>query len=122
MKMTRRQLLLVCVAAFMAIPTTLVVIMLDTNPAVAERRERGNAARFNVERFQPRQVVNAYPPILNPPHVSAKEASEQLRPNELVLGVELEGETRAYPINMLTGPSREIFNDQLGGQAIAATW
>jgi len=42
--------------------------------------------------------------------------------NELVLGLELNGEARAYPINMLTGPSREIINDTLGGIPIAATW
>ena len=42
--------------------------------------------------------------------------------NELVLGVVIGHQARAYPINMLTGPSREIFNDELGGQAIAATW
>ena len=32
------------------------------------------------------------------------------------------GQARAYPINMLTGPSREIINDVLGGVPIAATW
>ena len=42
--------------------------------------------------------------------------------SELVLGVTVGKESRAYPINMLTGPSREILNDTLGGQAIAATW
>jgi hypothetical protein len=36
--------------------------------------------------------------------------------------VMINGESRAYPINMLTGPSREILNDRLGGTAIAATW
>ena len=40
----------------------------------------------------------------------------------LVLGVTVGEESRAYPINMLTGPSREILNDALGGRAIAATW
>ncbi len=55
--------------------------------------------------------------------IPLKSASEtDLRDNELVLGVEVNGEARAYPINMLTGPSREILNDVLGGQAIAATW
>jgi hypothetical protein len=34
----------------------------------------------------------------------------------------VEGKARAYPINMLTGPRREIINDELGGKAIAATW
>ena len=38
------------------------------------------------------------------------------------LGVEVGGEARAYPINMLSGPNREILNDTLGGRPIAATW
>ena len=42
--------------------------------------------------------------------------------NELVIGVEIDGQARAYPINQLTGPSREIINDVLAGTAIAATW
>jgi hypothetical protein len=49
-------------------------------------------------------------------------AERVVRPNELVLGVVVEGKARAYPINMLTGPRREIINDELGGKAIAATW
>jgi hypothetical protein len=49
-------------------------------------------------------------------------ADEILEDDELVLGVEIGGDTCAYPINMLTGPDREIINDELGGRAIAATW
>jgi hypothetical protein len=51
-----------------------------------------------------------------------KVSERVVRPNELVLGVVVEGKARAYPINMLTGPRREIINDELGGKAIAATW
>jgi hypothetical protein len=39
-----------------------------------------------------------------------------------VLGVSIGDQSRAYPINMLTGPRREIINDELAGHAIAATW
>jgi hypothetical protein len=38
-----------------------------------------------------------------------------------VLGVRVGKDARAYPINMLTGPDREIINDTLGEKAIAAT-
>jgi hypothetical protein len=38
------------------------------------------------------------------------------------LGVEIDGQSRAYPINMITRPQREVVNDQLAGHAIAATW
>ena len=46
----------------------------------------------------------------------------EIRENEPVLGLSISGESRAYPINMHTGPQREIVNDTLGGTAIAATW
>jgi retron-type reverse transcriptase len=73
--------------------------------------------------FNPRVVIRKpFEAIIQPRFVSAEEASKSLHENELVLGVEIDGESRAYPINMLTGPQREIINDKLGGKAIAATW
>ena len=58
--------------------------------------------------------------ITDPKIIPASEA--QISDNELVIGVEIDGQARAYPINQLTGPSREIINDELAGTAIAATW
>ena len=72
--------------------------------------------------FAPFQVVPPFPAITDPPIVSAAAISGEVTANEMVLGVALNGEARAYPINMLTGPDREIINDHLGGVAIAATW
>ncbi len=72
--------------------------------------------------FRPRRVLAAQPVITNFSTKPVGEANRVLNPSELVLGVTIGKESRAYPINMLTGPSREIINDQLGGQAIAATW
>ena len=73
--------------------------------------------------FNPRTVIpRVFPAIVNAPNISAAAADESLQKNELVLGVVVDGKARAYPINMLTGPSREIINDTLGGRAIAATW
>ena len=65
-------------------------------------------------------VNRTFEAITEFPVVAASEI--ELSENELVLGVEMNGEARAYPINMLTGPRREIINDTLGGVAIAATW
>jgi hypothetical protein len=53
---------------------------------------------------------------------TVQEVQNALNPDELVIGVTVNGESRAYPINCLTGPSREILNDKLGGVPIAATW
>ena len=72
--------------------------------------------------FDPRRVVPEMEPIVDAPVVPAAEAFRFVSSGELVLGVVAGGEARAYPINQLTGPAREIINDTLGGTAIAATW
>ena len=72
--------------------------------------------------FQPRQVVKPFKAIVDAPHAKADQAKEYVQDNELVLGIKVGKESRAYPINMLTNPTREIINDKLGGKHIAATW
>ena len=73
--------------------------------------------------YRPKKVLrNALPPIVDGKFLLAAKVDREVLDNELVLGVVVNGEARAYPINMLTGPSREIINDTLGGVAIAATW
>ena len=66
--------------------------------------------------------VGAIPAIDEPKYLTGAQAGEQMLPHEPVLGVVVGDQARAYPINMLTGPHREIINDTLGGSAIAATW
>jgi len=72
--------------------------------------------------FNPRNLMKPFRAIVNAPFITADEVTDQVTDNELVLGVVVNGAARAYPINMLTGPRREIINDTLGGQHIAATW
>lgn len=75
------------------------------------------------QRFLPRQVFTPpMPPILTPRVQPGHVATKRLKGNELVLGITLNGQSRAYPLNMLTGPNREIINDQIGDRPIAATW
>ena len=71
--------------------------------------------------FKPRTVIpKRFAAIVDAPFVSAEKAG--IEDNELVLGVTIGEHSRAYPINMLTRPTREIINDKLGDRAIAATW
>ena len=74
------------------------------------------------EDFKPRKVVPPFKAIVTPKTVGLSEAGQWVKNDELVLGVVVNGEARAYPINMLTNPTREIINDKLGGRSIAATW
>ena len=72
--------------------------------------------------FKPRVLMKPIRPIVDAPFIPANEVDDQVADNELVLGVVVDGQARAYPINMLTGPRREIINDRLGEHDIAATW
>jgi hypothetical protein len=60
------------------------------------------------------------PAIDNPVFISAEEADLQYDPDELVIGVNFDGDARAYSIPMLS--SHEIVNDTVGGRKIAVTW
>jgi len=80
-------------------------------------------AKVNTKgQFRPQRLLGPFEPITEFDVREAVQMGEELAAEELVLGVVVGQKARAYPINMLTGPSREIINDRLGGQAIAATW
>lgn len=74
----------------------------------------------SVDDYRPRTLMKPLPPITDAPTVAADQA--KVGDNDLVIGVVVDGQARAYPINQLTGPRREIINDLLAGTAIAATW
>ena len=60
------------------------------------------------------------PAILDPIFASRSEAAAQMDPSERVIGVSINGEHRAYPLNLLS--RHEIVNDIVGGKPIAVTW
>ena len=57
-------------------------------------------------------------PIYNPVFVPATEA--RYKDDELVIGVEIQGDARAYAIGALS--VREMVNDTVGGTPILVTW
>ena len=72
--------------------------------------------------FRPVRLLRPLPPIVDAPTRKVQDVQQEINPSELVIGVTVNGQSRGYPINMLTGPRREIINDTLGGHKIAATW
>jgi len=60
------------------------------------------------------------PSIDNPQFVTQGEADSQMLSDERVLGVSINGDHRAYSLNMLS--RHEIVNDIVGGVPIAVTW
>lgn len=63
-----------------------------------------------------------YPPLVDFPVVPAADAGPVVRDNDFVVGVEINGEARAYPINMLAQPENHVLDDTLGNRPIAVTW
>ena len=60
------------------------------------------------------------PAVDEPRHVAAADADEWLEPDEPVIAVEIGGDARAYPLQILIW--HEIANDTLGGTPIAVTF
>jgi hypothetical protein len=60
------------------------------------------------------------PAIDDPEFLSAEEADEEYEPSELVIGVNYDGDARAYSLPFLS--QHEIVNDTVGGRKIAVTW
>lgn len=63
---------------------------------------------------------DAIPSIDAPRFVSARNAMKFMAPGEMVIGIEMEGEARAYSVPLLS--AHEIVNDRLRGRVIAVTW
>ncbi len=74
--------------------------------------------------FRPVAGKPVQQPIIEPPIERAAdlESSEFVKDDELVIGVTLNGDYRAYPLNQLTGPKQEVINDYLGDRPILVTW
>ena len=61
---------------------------------------------------------DAIEPIYTPKFVSPEESV--LRPTEMVMGLEINGDARAYPTGMLR--AREMVNDEVGGTPVLVSW
>ena len=81
-------------------------------PQVAPKRD------FDVITLLP---PDAIPAISNPGfYDSLADADESYDDDDLVLGIEINGDARAYSVPLLS--SHEIVNDVVGGEPVAVTW
>ncbi len=68
-----------------------------------------------VEQILPRGRIAA---VFEPRFVPAAEA--EISPDAWILGVEIDGQARAYSLNLLN--RHEVVNDRIGDQPFAAVW
>ena len=79
--------------------------------------ETNEVRSFRVVTVLPRDAISA---ITDPSFVPAAEAIQWMHNSERVIGLEIGGEAKAYPINILS--RHEIVNDVVGGKSVAVTW
>ena len=60
------------------------------------------------------------PAIFEPRFLGSSEGSSQMEDTEMVIGLEIDGDARAYSVPYLS--RHEIVNDVVGGKPVAVTW
>jgi hypothetical protein len=87
----------------------------STEPqSVDEERQE---PEFDIITLLPKDAIQS---IDSPRFYSVLEADAEYESDEVVMGVEFNGDARAYPVGLLS--SHEIVNDMVGGRPIAVTW
>ena len=69
---------------------------------------------YSIVTLLPKDAIRS---IDRPRFQSVAEADAEYAPDETVLGVEIDGDARAYSVGLLS--SHEIVNDMVGGRPIA---
>lgn len=112
--------------AFAMLASLLIVFLLWQTPNSAENATPDQPVSLpTIPDIDPTDIVSllspdAIPAIDDPQFESATSAAAHLKPDERVIGVVINGDARAYPINILS--SHEIVNDVVGGEPVAVTW
>jgi hypothetical protein len=71
--------------------------------------------RYTIDQLLPRDGIR---PFYNPTFAAPENAGYD--PDELVMGLEINGDARAYAVGILR--SREMVNDVVGGTPVLVTW
>ena len=83
--------------------------------------ETGKVTRDElIARMQPAVVRDAIPAILQPQFVAPEAVPPEFKDVELVLGLSMNGESKAYPLDILS--HHEAVNDVVGGVPVVVTW
>ena len=89
----------------------------DARTITVTDMKTGQAKTYRLVSVLPRDAI---PAITNPSFAPAREAKLWMERTEQVIGLEIGGENKAYPINVLS--RHEIVDDVVGGKPVAVTW
>ncbi len=108
----------------------ILILSLAAVPAayVASRgRKRSSGSEFNLKGciIPPAEIKSGGPskdgiPALTNPHTTTAKKARYLKSSDLVVGVVIKGQARAYPLRILVW--HEIVNDTLGGRPVVVTY
>ncbi len=98
----------------------LLLVLLLAAPAAAERPKPEVFAVIDGDEMFTVLPPGRIPAIDEPRFVRGPEAAAQMKPDEHVIGVVVDGEARAYSTWHLD--RHEIVNDRIRGTALAVTW
>lgn len=92
---------------------------LSNNPGRSSERipVPEDASEGNLVTLLPKDAIQS---IDQPEFMDAEQATDEFEPDEMILGVVINGEARAYSIPHIS--LHEIVNDTVGGQPIVVTW
>jgi hypothetical protein len=119
---------IVVIGVVVGITIGLILPLLDTGNSFSSSSISNSSASAQGEKsivpFD--QIVSGGPPpdgipsIDNPKFTTVKEADQTLKDSELVVGLKINGDIRAYPLQILVW--HEIVNDNVGGVPVAVTY
>jgi hypothetical protein len=97
----------------------------ESPPAATATTVTDSAGTSVADRYAEYEIVtllprDAIPAIDEPEFMDVAEADRFYTPDEFVMGVEFDGDARAYSVGLLS--AHEIVNDTVGGVKIAVTW
>ncbi len=72
---------------------------------------------FDETETLPRDAIN---PVYSPKFAKPAEVAELMIENELIMGLNIDGDVRAYPVGIMK--FREMVNDVVGGVPLLVTW
>ena len=115
----RRRTIAISVLVLVGVAAAVVWLAVRSTPqsvTAAVSKSRGNIVS-RVLQGRPRDYFSV---IEDPQYLTVEQAGDLMSDDEVVLGLELGGESRAYSINHLD--DHDMVRDEIGGQPILVTW
>jgi hypothetical protein len=106
--------------SILAALTIVLVILATVTTTQGQKREASVVGVVDGDSVYQLLPVDAIPAIRAPEFVTGPEAEKQMSANEPVMGLEIDGDVRAYSLWQLD--AHEIVNDSFGDLPVAVTW